>query len=70
MPASERFISIRAEVCWDEDEERKVYRLSGDGWKDGEETTEDPRFSLDTLPVGSVIILEEPVDEPTYEDEK
>lgn len=63
LARARRFTSIRAEVCWDEDEERKYYRLSGDGWKDGEDTTEDPQFALETLPVGTVITLEEPYEE-------
>ena len=58
---SERFVSIRAVVCVD-DEGEKFWRLSGDGWKDGEDTTENPQFDIATLPIGAVLTLMEPSD--------
>lgn len=55
------YTSIQAEVRIDEDTGEKYYRLSGDGWKDSEDTKDNPQFDLQTLPVGAIIRLLEPM---------
>jgi hypothetical protein len=56
------FVSIRAEVRVDEETGEKYFALSGDGWKDGEDTKDpSPSWAPGDLPVGAVITLEEPI---------